>query len=52
VVAFARQRLEVEPTLRSGDLVEAIEERFGVRVHPRSVERALARPPRPKSDGQ
>ncbi|MDP9073710.1 MAG: helix-turn-helix domain-containing protein, partial [Actinomycetota bacterium] len=52
VVAFARQRLEAEPTLRSGDLVEAIEERFGVRVHPRSVERALARPPRPKSDGQ
>ena len=52
VVAFARQRLEAEPTLRSGDLVEAIEGRFGVRVHPRSVERALARAARPKSDGQ
>jgi transposase len=43
VVAFARQRLETDPSLRSVDLVEAIAERFGVRVHPRSVERALAR---------
>jgi transposase len=43
VVAFARQRLEGDPSLRSVDLVEAIAERFGVRVHPRSVERALAR---------
>jgi transposase len=43
VVAFARQRLEADPSLRSVDLVEAIAERFGVRVHPRSVERALAR---------
>ena len=30
-------------------LVEAIAERFGVRVHPRSVERALARAAAPKS---
>lgn len=44
VVGFARGRLERDPTLRSVDLVEAIGERFGVRVHPRSVERALARP--------
>jgi transposase len=43
VVAFARQRLEADPSLRSVDLVDAIVERFGVRVHPRSVERALAR---------
>jgi transposase len=43
LVAFARQRLEGDPSLRSADLVEAIAERFGVRVHPRSVERALAR---------
>jgi transposase len=43
VVAFARRRLEGDPSLRSVDLVEAIAERFGVRVHPRSVERALAR---------
>jgi transposase len=43
VVAFARQLLEGDPALRSVDLVEAIAERFGVRVHSRSVERALAR---------
>jgi transposase len=51
VVAFARQRLEADPSLRAGDLVEAIAGRFGVRVHPRSVERALARAARPKSGG-
>lgn len=47
VVAFARRKLEDDPSLRSGDLVEMIFEQFGVRVHPRSVERALARPFRP-----
>lgn len=43
VVAFARQRREEDPSLRSADLADAIAQRFGVRVHPRSVERALAR---------
>lgn len=52
VVAYARAQLEAEPSLRSVDLVSLIEERFGIRVHPRSVERALARQPRPKSDGE
>lgn len=51
VVAFARERLEADPSSRAGDLVAAIAERFGVRVHPRSVERALARTARPKSGG-
>lgn len=51
VVAFAQQRLDAEPDLRTGDLVDAIEGRFGLRVHPRSVERALARSRQPKSDG-
>jgi transposase len=51
VVAFVRQRLEADPNLRAGDLVEGIEGRFGLRVHPRSVERALARSRRPKSGG-
>jgi transposase len=51
VVAFARSRLEADPSSRPGDLVEAIEEQFGVRVHPRSVERALVRDARPKSGG-
>jgi transposase len=52
VVAYAHAQLEAEPSLRSVDLVTLIEERFGIRVHPRSVERALARQPRPKSDGE
>lgn len=43
VVAFARQLLDTDASLRSIDLVEAIAQRFGVEVHPRSVERALAR---------
>jgi len=51
IVAFARERLEADPALRPGELVEVIAERFGVRVHPRSVERALARAARPKSGG-
>lgn len=54
VVAFARQRRDEDPSLRSTDLADAIAGRFGVRVHPRSVERALARPKEgPKSgDGR
>lgn len=53
VVAFARQRREADPSLRSADLADAIAERFGMRVHPRSVERALARSFRPEDgDGQ
>jgi transposase len=43
VVAFARQRLTADPKLSSQTLVELIAERFGIRVHRRSVERALAR---------
>ena len=43
VMAFARDALAADPGLRSPELAEAIDERFGVRVHPRSVERALAR---------
>jgi transposase len=43
VVAFARERLEADPSLRSAALAGLIEERFGLRVHPRSVERALGR---------
>lgn len=49
VVAFLRLRLESEPALRANDLVAVVEEHFGIRVHPRSIERALARSP--KSDG-
>jgi transposase len=43
VVAFTRQLLDADPSLRSAQLAGAIEQRFGIRVHPRSVERALGR---------
>jgi transposase len=49
IVAFARAQRETDPSLRSIDLAARITERFGVSVHPRSVERALARAERPKS---
>ncbi len=52
VVAFARQLLDADPSLRSTQLAEAIAERFGITVHPRSVERALARAAAPKSAGE
>jgi transposase len=51
VVEFARQAREDDPALRSADLAELIADRFGVSVHPRSVERALARVREPKSGG-
>ena len=50
VVAFARERLAGDASLRPADLVEAIAERFGVTVHPRSIERALARERQPKAE--
>jgi len=43
IVAFAWQARQSDPSLRSADLAGAIADRFGVRVHPRSVERSLAR---------
>lgn len=52
VVEFARQAADEDPSLRSRDLAEAIKDHFGVVVHPRSVERALARARNPKSDGR
>lgn len=52
VVTELRRRLEADPSLRAVDLVAVVAEHFGVRVHPRSIERALARQRRPKSRGQ
>lgn len=49
IVAFAQAVREADPSLRSARLAEAIATRFGVVVHPRSVERALARTRQPKS---
>ena len=48
VVAFATEVKAGDPTLRAADLVELFDFRFGLRVHPRSVERALARAANPK----
>jgi len=50
VVAFARERLRADPKLSSARLVELIGERFGVRVHRRSVERALRRAERGEAE--
>ena len=52
VVAFAEARLAADVSLKPGELVEAIEQEFGIRVHPRSIERALARGRNPKSGGR
>ncbi len=48
IVAFAAAALAAETSLRSADLADAIAEHFGLRVHPRSVERALAQATQPK----
>lgn len=50
VVVFARQRLAADPKLSSQALVELIADRFGIRVHRRSVERALARAERAEQE--
>lgn len=51
VVAFAREQRTADPKLSSADLVELIAERFGVRVHRRSIERALVRSEHTESEG-
>ncbi len=43
ILAWAEDRLAADPGLRPAQLADPIEQAFGVRAHPRSVERALAR---------
>ena len=43
ILAWAEEQLAADPALRPAQLPDRIEDAFGVRVHPRSVERALAR---------
>jgi transposase len=43
VLDYTEALLVTDPTRTSTDLARAIEERFALRVHPRSVERALGR---------
>jgi transposase len=50
ILTWAQDQLAADPDLRPAALVEPIATEFGVRVHPRSIERALARhQERPKS---
>ena len=43
VVAALREALKEQPELTADDLVALVAERFGISVHRRSIERALAR---------
>jgi len=43
ICAWADRRLTADPALRPAQLAGPIEDAFGVRAHPRSIERALAR---------
>ncbi len=49
VLAYARRLREQDPGIGSARLAEAIADQFAIRVHPRSVERALARAENSKS---
>ena len=51
VVAYAQQLREQDPGIGSARLADAIAEKYAITVHPRSVERALARLANPKSGG-
>ena len=50
VVDFLVQALESQPELGSAELAERLQQAFSVTVHPRSIERALAR--RKKNSGR
>lgn len=43
VVDHIQDLLATDPALRSDALADLVEQRFGTRVHPRSIERALTR---------
>jgi len=43
VLAFIRQARQEDPSLRSATLVSRIQDRYGIAVHRRSIERALVR---------
>jgi transposase len=49
IVAFLVAARDEDPSLRAAELAGRVHDEFGVRVHPRSIERALARSQRPKS---
>jgi transposase len=43
VIAFINEVRQKEPSVRLPELARLIEERFGTKVHPRSIERSLLR---------
>jgi len=43
VLTFIGELRQKDPSIRLPDLVNRIEERFGIKVHPRSIERSLLR---------
>jgi len=43
ILTWAEAQLAADPALKPAALTGPIAEAFGVRVHPRSIERALAR---------
>lgn len=43
VLTFVGEVRQKEPSIRLSDLVKRIQERFGTKVHPRSIERSLLR---------
>jgi transposase len=43
VLAFARQAQQEDPSLRPAGLAALVKDRYGITVHPRSIERALTR---------
>jgi len=43
VLTFIGEARQNEPSIRLPDLVKRIQERFGTKVHPRSIERSLLR---------
>jgi transposase len=51
VIAWIGERKAADPGLRPAQLAALVEQQFRFRVHPRSVQRALARRDGPKSAG-
>ncbi|MGW1616724.1 helix-turn-helix domain containing protein [Streptomyces sp. NPDC002285] len=43
VMEYVEKRLAAQPSLRSRDLADAVAQKYALSVHPRSIERALAR---------
>ena len=46
VMVFIQEVLQADASLNSTDLVRMVEDRFGIHVHRRSIERALVRHPK------